>query len=55
MTLRAILCLALGGHEFYRAWTRDRIYQRCVLCGYETRGWDVRPAFRYWSTWMRVK
>ena len=53
MNWRTLLCIVLNGeHEFYRVWTRDRLYQRCVLCGHETPGWDVRPSLRYWSTWM---
>lgn len=52
--LRAWWCVAVnGGHEFYRAWSSDRLYQRCVLCGHETTGWDVTPALRFRSTWMR--
>ena len=48
-----ICVLVRGEHEFYKVLERDRIYQRCVNCGHTSRGWDVRPAFRYWSTWMR--
>jgi len=54
MTIRAFVCVWLfGGHELYRAWSIDRLYQRCVRCGHETRGWDVTPALRFRSTWMR--
>jgi hypothetical protein len=45
--------LVYGGHEFYRAWSADRVYQRCVVCGHETPGWDVTPALKFRSTWMR--
>ena len=31
-----------GGHEFYTVHSSSRIFRRCVLCGHETRGWDVR-------------
>lgn len=42
---RSLLCVLLyGGHEYYRAWSPTRLYQRCVLCGHETRGWTVTPA-----------
>ena len=45
--------LVYGGHEFYRTWTTTRLFQRCVRCGFETSGWDVTPALRFRSTWMR--
>jgi hypothetical protein len=52
--MRAWLCVLLyGGHELYLAWTLTRVFQKCVRCGYETRGWDVTPALRFRSTWMR--
>jgi hypothetical protein len=36
------LCSVLhGGHELYRARTDTRIYQQCLLCGYETPGWTI--------------
>lgn len=54
MTWRALACVVVNGrHEFYRAWSLTRLYQRCVRCGHETRGWDVTPALRFRSTWMR--
>lgn len=34
-------CLIHGGHELYRARTSNRLYQQCLLCGYETTGWKV--------------
>jgi hypothetical protein len=40
--LRQRLCFALnGGHELYRAHTETRLYQQCLLCGYETTGWTI--------------
>jgi hypothetical protein len=40
--LRSLLCLVVNGrHEFYQARTVARVFQRCLLCGHETRGWDV--------------
>lgn len=30
-----------GGHELYRARTATKLYQECLLCGYETPGWTI--------------
>jgi len=30
-----------GGHELYRARTATKLYQQCLLCGYETTGWTI--------------
>ena len=30
-----------GGHELYRARTDTKLYQQCLLCGYETAGWTI--------------
>lgn len=39
---RHVLCTVLhGGHELYRARTDTRLYQQCLLCGYETTGWTI--------------
>lgn len=39
---RQILCTVVnGGHELYRARTDTRLYQQCLLCGYETHGWTI--------------
>lgn len=39
---RHSLCGVLhGGHELYRARTDTRLYQQCLLCGYETIGWMI--------------
>ena len=39
---RHSLCSVLnGGHELYRARTDTRLYQQCLLCGYETSGWTI--------------
>jgi hypothetical protein len=37
-----------GGHELYAGHRRDRLFQFCLLCGYETRGWslETKPRFR---------
>jgi len=36
------LCTVLhGGHELYRARTDTKIFQQCLLCGYETSGWTI--------------
>lgn len=39
---RHLLCTFLnGGHELYRARTDTKLYQQCLLCGYETTGWTI--------------
>jgi hypothetical protein len=39
---RHALCTVLnGGHELYRARTDNRLFQQCLLCGYETPGWTI--------------
>jgi hypothetical protein len=39
---RHILCTVVnGGHELYRARTDTKLYQQCLLCGYETNGWTI--------------
>ena len=39
---RHILCTVFnGGHELYRARTDTRLFQQCLLCGYETHGWTI--------------
>jgi hypothetical protein len=39
---RHSLCTVLhGGHELYRARTDTKLYQQCLLCGYETQGWTI--------------
>jgi hypothetical protein len=39
---RQALCIVLhGGHELYRARTDTKLYQECLLCGYESPGWTV--------------
>ena len=39
---RHLLCtVAHGGHELYRARTETKLYQQCLLCGYETPGWQI--------------
>ena len=39
--LRRAVCVLNGGHEFYPAHSSTRLFQRCLLCGHETRGWQV--------------
>ena len=36
-----VCSVANGGHELYRARTETRLYQQCLLCGYETAGWTI--------------
>jgi hypothetical protein len=39
---RQILCTVVhGGHELYRARTDTKLFQQCLLCGYETQGWTI--------------
>lgn len=39
---RHVLCTVVnGGHELYRARTDTKLYQECLLCGYETHGWTI--------------
>lgn len=39
---RQLLCTVVhGGHELYRARTDTKLYQQCLLCGYETPGWTI--------------
>jgi len=39
---RHLLCTVVhGGHELYRARTDTKLYQQCLLCGYETSGWTI--------------
>jgi len=30
-----------GGHELYRARSDSKLFQQCLLCGYETPGWTI--------------
>ncbi len=40
--VRHSLCTVInGGHELYRARTDTKLYQECLLCGYETTGWEI--------------
>ena len=40
--VRQSLCTVInGGHELYRARTDTKLYQECLLCGYETPGWTI--------------
>ena len=38
---QALCTLVNGGHELYRARTDTKLYQQCLLCGYETHGWTI--------------
>lgn len=39
---RHFMCTVInGGHELYRARTDTKLYQQCLLCGYETHGWTI--------------
>jgi hypothetical protein len=40
--VRHFLCTVTnGGHELYRAHSETKLYQECLLCGYETEGWTI--------------
>ena len=39
--LRRGVCVLNGGHEFYDEHSSTRLFQRCVICGHETRGWQL--------------
>ena len=40
--VRHAMCYLIhGGHELYRARTDTKLYQQCLLCGYETTGWTI--------------
>jgi hypothetical protein len=40
--VRHSLCSVVhGGHELYRARTDTKLYQQCLLCGFETTGWTI--------------
>lgn len=40
--LRHAVCLLLnGGHELYRARSDTKLFQECLLCGYQTPGWEI--------------
>jgi hypothetical protein len=39
---RHLMCTVIhGGHELYRARTDTKLFQQCLLCGYETTGWTI--------------
>jgi len=40
-TRQAMCSVMNGGHELYRARTDTKLYQQCLLCGYETSGWTI--------------
>lgn len=37
----ALCVLVHGRHELYRARSDSKLFQQCVLCGYETPGWSI--------------
>lgn len=40
--IRQTLCVTInGGHELYRARSDSKLFQQCLLCGYETPGWTI--------------
>jgi len=48
-SLKRLIC-AIRGHEDYLHFEKDRVYLRCVACGYESPGWTVenhRPVLKF--------
>lgn len=43
--MSSLLC-GLGGHDTLLQFSRGRMYLKCVSCGHESPGWDIkdRPA-----------
>jgi len=37
-----VLC-AFRGHDILTHYQHDRLSLRCISCGYETKGWSLRP------------
>ena len=42
-TFNSLTCLVMNGqHELYTIrGNPSKLYQRCLLCGHETKGWDL--------------
>lgn len=39
---RHVCCVLVNGkHELYRARSDSKLFQQCLLCGYETKGWSI--------------
>lgn len=38
---RAWCVLGRGGHEFYAEYAPAEVFQRCLLCGHRTAGWQI--------------
>lgn len=41
----SLTCMVMnGGHELYviRGSGEPRVFQRCLLCGHETKGWKLK-------------
>jgi hypothetical protein len=43
--LRQFVC-GLHGHDALLHFEKTRLSMRCTTCGYETPGWDLKPAPR---------
>ena len=41
----SLTCVVMnGGHELYVIRNNEtRLFQRCLLCGHETKGWKLTP------------
>lgn len=43
--LRQFVC-GLHGHDTFLNYEKSRLSMRCITCGYETPGWDLKAAPR---------
>jgi hypothetical protein len=44
LKMKQIACVLINGnHELYRQWDERRLYQKCLICGHETKGWMIEP------------
>jgi hypothetical protein len=41
LRLRHLMC-GLGGHEFVLHFEHDHLSLQCLLCGYQSSGWNLR-------------
>ncbi len=39
--MRSMMC-GLGGHDNLLQFSRGRMYLKCVSCGHESPGWDIK-------------
>lgn len=41
VTIKQLWCASWGGHTTTRHFAADRIYDKCVSCGWESPGWPL--------------